>query len=54
MFLNRLQCSLLDVDLLRGVSLVDTPGILAGEKQGGRQFSHRYKKITKAMALLAP
>ncbi|XKL65026.1 hypothetical protein PGB90_005112 [Kerria lacca] len=32
-FLNRLQCSLVDSPVLRGISIVDTPGILSGEKQ---------------------
>ena len=32
-FLNRFQCSSLDSPVLRGVSIVDTPGILSGEKQ---------------------
>ncbi|XP_059485837.1 EH domain-containing protein 3 isoform X1 [Neocloeon triangulifer] len=32
-FLNRFQCSQLDSAVLRGISIVDTPGILSGEKQ---------------------
>ena len=32
-FLNRLQCSEVNSRVLRGISIVDTPGILAGEKQ---------------------
>ncbi|XP_065353382.1 EH domain-containing protein 3 [Cloeon dipterum] len=32
-FLNRFQCSQLDSPVLRGISIVDTPGILSGEKQ---------------------
>lgn len=32
-FLNRLQCSLVDSPVLKGISIVDTPGILSGEKQ---------------------
>lgn len=32
-FLNRLQCSMVDSPVLRGISIVDTPGILSGEKQ---------------------
>lgn len=32
-FLNRFQCSLVNSPVLRGISIVDTPGILSGEKQ---------------------
>ncbi|ODM97610.1 EH domain-containing protein 1 [Orchesella cincta] len=32
-FLNRFQCSMLDSQVLKGISIVDTPGILSGEKQ---------------------
>lgn len=32
-FLNRFQCSLTKSAVLRGISIIDTPGILAGEKQ---------------------
>nr|MBE5726722.1 putative achaete scute target 1 [Cucujiformia] len=32
-FLNRLQCSLVDSPFLQNVSIIDTPGILSGEKQ---------------------
>ncbi|RLU17240.1 hypothetical protein DMN91_011309 [Ooceraea biroi] len=32
-FLNRLQCSTVASPVLKGISIVDTPGILSGEKQ---------------------
>lgn len=32
-FLNRLQCSMVNSDVLRSITIVDTPGILSGEKQ---------------------
>lgn len=32
-FLNRFQCSLVSSPVLKGISIVDTPGILSGEKQ---------------------
>ncbi|KAK5639029.1 hypothetical protein RI129_011521 [Pyrocoelia pectoralis] len=32
-FLNRLQCSLVPSPVLKNISIVDTPGILSGEKQ---------------------
>ncbi|KAL1138782.1 hypothetical protein AAG570_008844 [Ranatra chinensis] len=32
-FLNRFQCSLVNSTVLKGISIVDTPGILSGEKQ---------------------
>ncbi|GIY29902.1 EH domain-containing protein 1 [Caerostris extrusa] len=32
-FLNRLQCSLVNCDVLQSLTIVDTPGILSGEKQ---------------------
>lgn len=32
-FLNRFQCSGTDSSVLKGISIVDTPGILSGEKQ---------------------
>jgi EH domain-containing protein 1 len=32
-FLNRFQCSNTQSDVLKGISIVDTPGILSGEKQ---------------------
>lgn len=32
-FLNRFQCSNTASDVLKGISIVDTPGILSGEKQ---------------------
>lgn len=32
-FLNRFQCSCMDSPVLRNISIVDTPGILSGEKQ---------------------
>lgn len=31
--MNRLQCSHLDATILEGLTLIDTPGILSGEKQ---------------------
>lgn len=32
-FLNRFQCSHLSSKVLKGISIIDTPGILSGEKQ---------------------
>jgi EH domain-containing protein 1 len=32
-FLNRFQCSMVNSPVLKGISIVDTPGILSGEKQ---------------------
>lgn len=32
-FLNRFQCSLVDHPVLKDISIIDTPGILSGEKQ---------------------
>ena len=32
-FLNRFQCSSTNSQVLKGISIVDTPGILSGEKQ---------------------
>jgi GTPase SAR1 family protein len=32
-FLNRFQCAVVDSPVLKGISIVDTPGILSGEKQ---------------------
>nr|NVI76716.1 putative achaete scute target 1 [Cucujiformia] len=32
-FLNRLQCSLVNSPVLKNISIIDTPGILSGEKQ---------------------
>lgn len=32
-FLNRFQCSMVNSQVLKGISIVDTPGILSGEKQ---------------------
>ena len=32
-FLNRFQCSGTNSQVLKGISIVDTPGILSGEKQ---------------------
>ncbi|XP_076638709.1 EH domain-containing protein 1-like isoform X2 [Colletes latitarsis] len=32
-FLNRFQCSMVASPVLKGISIVDTPGILSGEKQ---------------------
>jgi len=32
-FLNRFQCSSTNSEVLKGISIVDTPGILSGEKQ---------------------
>ena len=41
-FLNRLQCSHVPAESLNGVTLIDTPGVLSGEKQNtdrGYDFS---------------
>ncbi|XP_068212195.1 EH domain-containing protein 3 isoform X1 [Palaemon carinicauda] len=41
-FLNRFQCSQVNSSVLRGLSIIDTPGILSGEKQRvdrGYQFT---------------
>lgn len=32
-FLNRLQCSMMNSQVLKNLTLIDTPGILSGEKQ---------------------
>lgn len=32
-FLNRLQCSMVNSPVLKNISIIDTPGILSGEKQ---------------------
>ena len=32
-FLNRFNCSMVNSQVLKGISIVDTPGILSGEKQ---------------------
>ena len=32
-FLNRFQCCYVDSALLNGLGLIDTPGVLAGQKQ---------------------
>ena len=32
-FLTRFECSKLDSPVLNGMSLIDTPGVLSGEKQ---------------------
>lgn len=32
-FLNRFQCSQVNSSVLKGISIIDTPGILSGEKQ---------------------
>ena len=32
-FLNRFQCSMVKNDVLKSLTIVDTPGILSGEKQ---------------------
>ena len=32
-FLSRLQCSMMDNEVLQSISIIDTPGILSGEKQ---------------------
>ena len=41
-FLNRFQCSTVDSAVLKGISIIDSPGILSGEKQRvdrGYEFS---------------
>lgn len=39
-FLNRFQCSTVSSPVLKGISIVDTPGILSGEKQRVRMLKN--------------
>lgn len=39
-FLSRLEGSELDAPILRNITLVDTPGILSGQKQRGRNYDY--------------
>ena len=54
-FLSRLQCSMMDNEVLQSISIIDTPGILSGEKQRvnrGYDFSKVSRKSTFTINLL--
>ena len=48
-FLTRFECSKLDSPVLNGMSLIDTPGVLSGEKQRIKR-GYEFEEVVKWFA----